>query len=644
MHSKTVSARDVRITSPFWSARQEIARTQGIPYQLSVMQDRVPGADPSHALRNFRIAAGMEQGEHYGYIFQDSDAAKWLEAAAFSLMWHPDAELEAQADDVIDLIGKAQLPDGYLSTYHIIHCIDKRFTNLADDHELYIAGHMAEAAAAYYQATGKRKLLDIVIRMIDCISRSIGPEEGKIHGYPGHPVLEMALVRLYRLTDDKKYLELAKYFIDQRGQQPLHFKWERDTYAYPPRWAGSAMGLHYYQADKPVREQQNAVGHAVRAAYLYSGMADAALETGDESLMEACRRMWRSITRRRMYVTGAIGSHDFGEAFTYDYDLPNDSAYAETCAAIALVFFARRMLAIEAKSEYADVMERTLYNCVLSGMDLDGRRFFYVNPLEVVPEACDTIRTLRHVDVPRRPWFGCACCPPNLMRMLTSLGEYICTVSYDTLYMHLYIGADMHVRIGGADVGIEMQSDMPWNGKTVLKFGTGTCSMFSLALRIPEWCTKWSVIVNGAPVGPEVVDGYAMVRRAWAAGDTIQIDMDMPVRLMRADPRVRADMGMVCVARGPVVYCCEEADNGKDLHLIHLDPREGFVREKTDELAGITALHCTAYREKLPRDGALYSEYVVPEYEPVALKLIPYYAWANRGRGEMRVWMPVRVR
>ncbi|MBE5809216.1 MAG: glycoside hydrolase family 127 protein, partial [Clostridiales bacterium] len=378
---------NVTIDDRFWTRTRETVRVEGIPYQWKALNDLIEDAEPSYCMRNFRIAAGKQKGEHAGCVFQDSDIAKWLEGAAFTLRWHPDPELEATMDSAIDEIVDAQQPDGYLDTYYIINGLDKRWTNLKDHHELYCAGHLLEAAVAYYQVTGKRKLLDAMIRYMDYIDTVLGPEEGKLKGYPGHPVLEMALMRLYDITKDPKHLKMAKYFVDQRGQSPLFFKDEDERNHNKFYWDRSYFQYQYYQAGKPVREQMDAEGHSVRAMYLYSGMADVARESGDQTLVEACKRLWKSTVQKRMYVTGAIGSSEYGEAFTFDYDLPNDTIYGESCAAIGLVFFARRMLTLEAKGEYADVMERALYNGVISGMQLDGKKFFYVNPLEVLPEA-----------------------------------------------------------------------------------------------------------------------------------------------------------------------------------------------------------------------------------------------------------------
>ena len=330
----------VRIDDAFWSRTRETVRREGIPYQWRALNDMIPDAVPSHCMRNFRVAAGKESGGHAGCVFQDSDAAKWIEGAAFSLRWHPDPDLEATVDGAIDDIVAAQQPDGYLDTYYIINGLDRRWTNLKDNHELYCAGHMIEAAVAYYQATGKRKLLDAMIRYVDCIDAVLGPEAGKLHGYPGHPVIEMALMRLYGVTRDEKHLRLARYFVDQRGQRPLYFEEEDARNGNAFYWKDSYFRYQYYQAGMPLREQTEAQGHAVRAMYLYAGAADVARETGDAGLAETCRRLWDSAVKKRMYVTGAVGSSEYGEAFTFDYDLPNDTFYGETCAAIGLVFFA----------------------------------------------------------------------------------------------------------------------------------------------------------------------------------------------------------------------------------------------------------------------------------------------------------------
>ncbi|MBQ3269867.1 MAG: glycoside hydrolase family 127 protein [Clostridia bacterium] len=630
-----------RIDDAFWSRTRETVRREGIPYQWRALNDMIPDAEPSYCMRNFRIAAGKEQGQHAGCVFQDSDIAKWLEGAAFSLRWHPDPELEATIDGAIDTVVAAQQPDGYLDTYYIIGGLDKRWTNLKDHHELYCAGHLLEAAVAYYQVTGKRVLLDAMIRYVDYIDSVLGPEEGKLHGYPGHPVIEMALMRLYAVTGDPKHLKLAKYFVDQRGQRPLFFKDEDERNHNVFYWKDSYFQYQYYQAGMPLREQTEAQGHAVRAMYLYSGAADVARETGDAELADVCRRLWASTVRRRMYVTGAIGSSEYGEAFTFDYDLPNDTIYGETCAAIGLVFFARRMLALEAKGEYADVMERALYNGVISGMQLDGKKFFYVNPLEVLPEASLKDHGKCRVKVERQKWFGCACCPPNIIRLLASLEDYIYSVNGSEVYLHLYVGGGLETTVDGKPVRLDVRTNYPWDGDVAVT--VKDAASFALKLRVPGWCRGWTLRVNGAAVTPEVKDGYVALDRAWAAGDVVELSLDMPVALVRANPRVYEDAGKVAVTRGPLVYCLEEADNTRNLHLIRLGsiaPGDFEVAWKPDKLGGIVELTSPGLRESDAGWGeTLYSGVNAVETSPAKLTWIPYYSWANRDPGEMRVWI-----
>ena len=612
-----------------------------LPYQWEALNDRLKDTEPSHCIENFRIAAGISRGEYHGMVFQDSDLYKWLEAVAYQLAVRPDLSLREAADSAIRLIGQAQTPEGYLNTYYQTHPDEKRFSNLQNNHELYCAGHLIEAAVAFAQAVGDTRLLDVARRYADLIDRVFGPEEGKLHGYPGHEIIEMALVRLFRLTGEERYLRLARYFIDQRGQAPLYFEEEarrdgnRDFV-----WNETFMRYQYYQAGKPVREQTEAEGHAVRAVYLYSGMADVAAETGDQTLFEACRTLFDNIVSRRMYITGAIGSTHVGEAFTYDYDLPNESVYAETCAQIGLCFFAQRMLNSEMDGRYADVIERALYNSVLSGMSLDAKRFFYVNPLEVVPEACEKDDRLRHVKPQRQKWFGCACCPPNLARFLGSLPSYAFSAGGDTLYMHLYIGGEVRVALAHAEVHLSVESDYPWDGR--VRLTVHTPGEYGIAVRISGWCRGYELKVNGESVSSEPVRGYVSLNRVWREEDTVELNLKMPVTLMRANPAVRADTGKLCVVRGPLVYSLEEADNGKDLHLLRLPLQTAFeVHDEPQLLGGIRTIRCNAFRRsKSFAEGQLYAPVCgAEEMTETQLTWIPYFAWANREPGEMAVWI-----
>ncbi|HZJ57584.1 MAG TPA: beta-L-arabinofuranosidase domain-containing protein, partial [Clostridia bacterium] len=594
----------VSINDDFWSRYIALVRDTVIPYQWEALNDRIADADPSGAIRNFRIAAGEEEGDFYGMVFQDSDVAKWLEAVAYRLEAFPDPKLEDIADEVIDLIGRAQEEDGYLNTYYSIKGLDDRWSNLHECHELYCAGHMIEAAVAYYKVTGKRRLLDVVCKFADYIDTVFGVEADKIKGYPGHQEIELALVKLYKVTENEKYLDLAKYFLDERGRKPFFFDIEWKKRGKTSYWTGDnseapGKGKEYYQAHLPIRQQTEAVGHSVRAVYMYASMVDVAMETGDQELMEACRTLWENTVSKRMYITGGIGSQVHGEAFSFDYDLPNDTAYAETCAAIGLIFFAKRMLDTEPKGEYGDIMERALYNGVISGMSLDGKQFFYVNPLEVDPEACEKNGNMKHVKPVRQKWFGCACCPPNVARLLASLGHYVYRVNDNTIYAHLYMGSSLEMTVGGDKVRIDQTTDYPWDGRIDIRVGLDGSKDFDLALRIPGWCQNPYISINGEAINLAdiVVDGYATIRRRWEDGDKIELVLPMePVR-MRANPMVRANVGKVAVQYGPIVYCLEEVDNGPNLHALVL-PEDSKLEAtfKEDLLGGVNVI--TAQGEK----------------------------------------------
>jgi DUF1680 family protein len=646
-----------------------------IPYQWRALNDAVPGAEPSYCIRNFKLAAELTHPEldygvprdtgFGGLVFQDSDLAKWIEAAACSLVWHPDGDLEGTLDEVIDIICQAQQEDGYLNTYYIINGLAGRFTNLKDNHELYCLGHYIEAAAAYYEAAGKRALLDAMIRYVDCVDAHIGPEEGKLHGYPGHEIAEMALVRLYGITGDPKHLRLAAYFIDQRGQSPLFFEEETRRNGNGFYWEDSYVRYQYYQAGKPVREQRAAEGHAVRAVYLYSGMADVARLTGDDELFEVCKALFADISGRQMYLTGGIGQSAYGEAFSYGYDLPNDTVYAETCAAIGLAFFARRMASLEPRAAYADVMERALYNGIISGMALDGESFFYVNPLEALPQASLKDRRMRHVKIQRQKWFGCACCPPNLARIIASLGSYVHSAGADTVYTHLYLGSAATLTLGGSGASgpgsgspgakgpeagekleIKKETRYPWDGEIDISLNPGGPgnpegrAVFTYGLRIPGWCNSFTLTLNGAAAPYTLRDGYALISREWRAGDRIRLSLDMPVTFVETNPRVRDNRGKLALTRGPLVYCLEEQDNGPELFKIHAGtPADIRVRYREELLGGLCTISFTGKREQDWEDQALYRSRAERSCRDQELTLIPYYAWANRGSGEMTVWL-----
>jgi DUF1680 family protein len=636
-----IEPKQVRIKDGFWSRYQELITNEVIPYQWRAMNDQIPDAPKSHAIKNLQIAGGSETGEFHGFIFQDSDVYKWLEAVAYSLMTHPDSELEQLADIVVEIIAKAQHPDGYINSYFTIAKPEARWTNLRDWHELYCAGHFFEAAAAYYQAVGNTQVLDTARKFVDYLLEVFGSNPEQIPGYPGHEEIELALVKLYQVTDDERYLQLSKFFIEERGRQPHFFDFESEQRDEKP-----AGDYRYWQAHLPVRKQTTAEGHAVRAVYLYTAVADIAYYTRDQELIETCFEVWQNVVRRRMYITGGIGASAHGESFSFDYDLPNDRAYSETCAAIGLIFWAQRMLKLIQNSEFADVMELALYNSALSGISLDGRRFFYVNPLEVWPEACHNRADQRHVKVTRQPWFGCACCPPNIARLLASLGSYIYTKTNEReIYTNLYIGGTAEIELGDQIILITQNSELPWNGKVKLTLRVAKPEQFTLALRIPGWCSAPKIAVNGEAVNLNTISdkGYAKITRVWVDGDTVDLDFPMETVLITANPKVRANSGKKAVMRGPLVYCLEEVDNGADLHNLILNANTKFdVSFDPNLLNGIAIISAEGVRELANWDDTLYRVNASLETQPVKLTFIPYYAWANRDPGEMLVWVRCR--
>ncbi|NLY10895.1 MAG: glycoside hydrolase family 127 protein [Firmicutes bacterium] len=639
-----VPFKNVKITKGFWFEKFKLVKEEVLPYQWKTLNDEVPGAEPSHAIENFKIAAGESDSKFQGRVFQDSDVAKWLEAVSYCLAVEPDSELEKLADEVIALIGRAQQEDGYLNTYYTVAQPDKRWTDLRIGHELYCAGHMIEAGVAYYLATGKRNLLDIVIKFADYIDSVFGPEEGKKRGYPGHQEIELALVKLYQVTGNERYLNLSKFFIDERGKQPHYFDLEAEARGAKPR----KRRHDYSQSHVPIREQEVAIGHAVRAMYFYSGAADVARLTGDQELANVCRRLWENVTNRQMYITGSIGSTVTGEAFSFDYDLPNDVAYAETCAAVGVILWAHRMLKLEVNSKYADVMERVLYNGMLSGMSLDGKRYFYINPLEVWPEANKKRPSKKFVSPVRQQWFTTACCPPNMARLIASLNNYIYSqtdgsTSEDSVYVHLYIDSKAEVEFENQKITINQETNYPWEDTVVFTIDADKAVDFTLNLRMPGWCRNPQVIVNDEEVITQGnAQGYFEIKRTWQPGDKVYLSLPMVIELIEANPQVRVNAGKVAIQRGPLVYCLEEVDNGPVLQDIVLPKEPELVAEfDPDLLGGVTVIKGKAYRSvSFDENNVLYKpiDYRKKEVDIVA---IPYFSWVNRTPGEMIVWVRI---
>jgi uncharacterized protein len=614
----------------FWEPRLEVNRTVTIPhiYRQCEETGRISAFD-----LNFQRPVPSP----IVLIFGDSDPAKWLEAASYSLATHPDPVLAALVDSVADKVIHAQQPDGYLNTHFIVTQPEMRWRNLRDWHELYCAGHLMEAAVAYYQATGQRKLLDALSRYADHIDSTFGRELGKQRGYCGHPEIELALVKLYQATDDQRYLKLATYFVDERGQQPHYFDIEARARGEDPTqyWAKT---YEYCQAHVPIREQTKVVGHAVRAMYLLSAVADLAHENDDPTLLETSERLWNNLATKRMYLTGGIGAAHNIEGFTQDYDLPDETAYAETCATIGLMLWNHRLLQFSGESKYADMIERALYNGFLSGVSLDGARFFYENPLASAGH--------HH----RQGWFTCPCCPPNLARILASVGQYFYSTGANDIWVHLYGQSTAKMQVSGREVSIRQMTKYPWEGDIRFEVGIASPQRFTLHLRMPAWGERWRVAVNGEPAEQATNselsfgNGYIHLTREWHPGDTIEYSMEMPIQVIWAHPAVRDLQGRVALERGPIVYCLEGVDHmGVPLNRIAIDPHhvtnEFRVEHDENLLGGISLLRGKGtIVDESGWENVLYRNQG-PASKSIDITAIPYYAWENRAAGEMRIWL-----
>lgn len=576
----------VKINDNFWSPRLSKHVSATLPVCIDQIENQ------TGRIRNFENAAKGE-GEHSGIFFDDSDVYKALEGMAYSLINNPDPELEKKADEWIDKFAAAQQPDGYINTFYTLTGLDKRWTNM-DKHEMYCAGHMIEAGVAYYQATGKRKLLDVCIRMTDHMMSQFGP--GKRHWVPGHEEIELALVKLYQTTQEQKYLDFAYWLLEERGHG-------HGTMGDEGKW-----NPVYYQDIVPVRQLTDISGHAVRCMYLYCGMADVAALKNDTGYIAAMDRLWDDVVHRNMYITGGIGSSRDNEGFTEDYDLPNLDAYCETCASVGMVLWNQRMNQLTGDSKYIDVLERSLYNGALAGISLGGDRFFYVNPLE------------SKGDHHRQEWYGCACCPSQLSRFLPSIGNYIYASSDDALWVNLYIGNTGQIRIGETDILLTQETDYPWDGSVKLTISTSQPLEKEIRLRIPNWCKTYDLSINGKRINVPKEKGYAVIKD-WKSQDVIALDMDMPVEIVAADPHVKENFDKRAIQRGPLVYCMEEIDNPVYFDQIQLSPSTTFQTAfASDILNGIKTIKTNGRAQ--------------------SATFIPYYAWDNRKAGKMRVWIP----
>lgn len=635
---------NISINDAYWNRYTKLITSTAIPYQWEMLNNRIADAPPSYCLNNFRIAAGEISGERKGSVSQDSEAAKWLEAVAYSLASFPDKELEKNADELIALIGRAQCEDGYINTYYMLTEPEGRWSNLTEGHELYCAGHLIEAAVAYYETTGKKALLQIASRFADLICNVFGPDETQLHGCPGHPEIELALVRLFHVTEESRYLDLAAYFIDVRGASPNYFLEEMAKPGF--RHIFDELGLEnklkgydpaYSQSHLPVRKQDTAEGHAVRAAYLYCAMADIAALHNDEILLNQCLKLWNNIVEKRMFITGSIGSSGLLERFTTDYDLPNDNNYSETCASIGLALFGLRLSRIMKDASYIDICELALYNTIRAGISLKGDRYFYVNPLEVWPENCMEHTSRAHVKPVRQKWFDVACCPTNIARTFSSLGQYMYSINEDEIYLNLFICSKTTLNMNGKQIEFSVATDYPKTGKTSIEIQNGGAE-FTFAVRVPSFAENFSILVNGKAAEGYIINNYYKIHHYWKSGDKIDISFDVGPRILYANPLVRADCGKIAIVRGPEVYCFEEADNGADLAAVFLSPDTALCEEWKENLFGGTMIiRCKGKKLVGTGSSASFSSTHRPRIEEVKLTAIPYGSWANRTPGEMIV-------
>lgn len=641
----TPALRNIKIYDPLFGHYTDMISEKLLPYQWDVLNDRLPDVEKSGCVRNFRIAAGEHQGERTGAVFCDTDAYKWLEAVAFCLESGRGAQFEAVADEFIELIEKAQEEDGYLQTYYSLCHPERKWKNLTEGHELYCAGHLIEAAVAYYKATGKQRLLNVACRLADLICTVFGPGEGQHSGYSGHQEIELALIKLSRVTGKTEYGDMARYFLEIRGRKPnflldeLHATGKDRIF---PEFAD--YDDKYAQSHLPPVEQLTAEGHAVRAMYMYSAMADVARDYSEPQMKNACRALWNNVTQKRMYITGGVGSSGHLERFTADYDLPNDRMYCESCASVGLMMFGQRMSALTGDARYYDVVERALCNTVLAGISAEGDKYFYVNPLEVWPENCLESTSMAHVKAVRQSWFGVACCPSNIARTLASLGQYIYAQDEKSIYVNQLISSSLETRVKDVNVLVRLDSALMSEKRFSLRIETDKARPFTIRIRIPEYLETPVFVLEGRTIAPVVENGYAVLAVSHAGEQTLEVRGRITPSWVTANTRVRADIGCLALMYGPYVYCLEEADNGDNLPNIYVRPDADIAEEgPMDGLPG--ALPVLSFEGSRLESGVGDNLYGTPDFrfENQRFTAVPYGLWCNRQKGEMLVWLKARL-
>lgn len=637
---------DIKITGGILGEKRRLIAGVTVPYIGNALCDEVAGIRKSGSVENFRIASGEVRKEFHGLVSQDSDLFKWMEAASLALAQQEEngflgekgnketprnMGLRARLKELADLLERCQMKDGYLNTYYIINGLKHKWSYLKESCQLYCAGHLLEAAVTNYEVTGERSLLEIAMKYGDCIDRAFGAEEGKIHGYDGHAEIELALYRLYEATGMDKYRDLADFFVEERGKQPYFFNQEKGNVDVTGNLVYELKedDFHHSQSHLPVREQKEAVGHAVKAAYFYTAAADKARLSKDEKLYETVEGLWEDVTEKKMFLTGAIGSSEYGESFTYAYDLPGDLMYGETCAAIGLFLWGYHMLRMDTDRKYSDVMERALFNGILGGISEDGKKFFYTNPLEIDPERCKKRKDYSHLETERQSWFDCPCCPPNIARLILSFNRYMYTASLGELNIHFFASS-------AADIEgwhVEQRTEYPAEGKIMLTVERKGEGKGRLRIRVPGWCENFIIKADGKKVEGTLEKGYLLMEEDFSHKKIIELDLDMPLKKVYANGRVKSLAGKAAVMRGPLVYCLEQADNGELFDLFFKETGKLEMGEDGTVLA-------EGYRMAGPGSG-LYT-YQKPDYREENIILLPYYRWNNRGAGQMRVFLGER--
>lgn len=631
----------IKITSSFWNRYRNMVADKAVPFQWQMISDqkspditsdKAAGgkAEKSYAIKNLKIAAGQLNGQHHGMIFQDTDVYKWLETVAYVLNYDHDEQLKALADQVVDLIADAQDKDGYLSTRYQIDTPELKFKQLQQSHELYSMGHYIEAGIAYYQTTGNKKSLDIAKKMADCIDENFGLQSKKTHGYDGHPEIELALSKLYECTQDNRYLDLATYFVEIRGNRPDFFKQQnaRNDIKLDPFPMMRDATDNYFFDEKPIDQVKMVQGHAVRVLYYLTGLTYIARLTNKKNLKDDAERLWQDITTKQMYVTGNVGQTAVGEAFTGDYDLPNRTDYGETCASVAMVMFAKQMEKIFDNGKYGDVIEKEIYNGALAGISLDGEHYFYANPLEI-----DKVSAFNpassHLSNKRLSWFSCACCPANITRLIASLNKYIYTCNNKDILLDQFISNEA---VFDHDISIKVESDFPWNGNVKIEIKNPKQENFMFKVRIPAWAEKYKSSIKSNLIENKILNFEIN-------GDfVLDINFEMKIQLLHANPLIAADRGKVAIQRGPIIYCEEEADNQTDFCTYMLPANPDIKEEYKDSLlAGIVQI--TIKNVFFSSAKSLYWSNDSQIGENKDLVMVPYYSWANRKPGQMSVWI-----